>query len=258
MKLKLYASLIIVGLLIEAALIICDVNPVVAMSVAFLVAMGGYFIWWGRLNKRLNNILDEKCDPIKFIEENEKAKAMSKRTAFQNFCNLNIAVGLGSLGRNEEALEILLNTVDVTAKNSKAFDAVYHQALFCFYINTGDLESAAFEYDNYLMEYRKSIKHFAFTFAVDAAVAEYQYKRSKTTETAKIFLKRLEYLSSTYSKKLSKRGRLNILYNKADILAELGEHESALEKYKIVAENGGSLWIAVDSREKLAKKEKPE
>lgn len=249
-KWKFRAILFIAVIIIEIPLLKIGINPVIAIFTTFIVIMVGYFIWWGIKTKKLNNLLDENCDPYRFIQECEKVKLISDRIPFQNNCNVNIAVGLISLGDNKEALNILQD-VDLSAKNSKVVETLYHLAIFCCYINMDDLTNATFEYENHIKRLRKKVIIPRMVFSIDATVSEYQYKLCKTVENAKYSLGQLDYLYNIYSKKIGKRMRLNVLYNKAELMWEIGDNEGAAEKYKIVAEKGNKLWIADMSRNKL-------
>lgn len=243
--------LILIAVVIELPLFMLRLHPFVIFICAAAIMISGLTCWWQFKIRKLTAIMDDQCDPEKFIEECEKFKRISNRTAFQNFCNVNIAVAHLESGRNDESLEILLNDIDLQKRNSKMFLVAYHLTLFCVYLNIDDMEKAAFEYENYLKELRRGLKHSKAVLSIDTDVFLYQYKVNKSKETAKIFLEQLEYLYKIHSEKMSMRIRLHFIFDKAAMLLELEDYEGAVKKYTVVAKNGKDLWIAKESRAKL-------
>lgn len=242
--------------IVEFFLIMNGVNFALTLVIVFLAVLAVCLPVMLYQNKRLIDILNEKCDPDKYIAECEKRRAYSKKMRYQNTININISTGMEAQGRHLEALNHLRSAVDLDAGSNGIIRAVYHFNAFCCYINLDDMENAALEYENHLKNFMKSYRHNPkLSFSFDASFSLYQYKLNKSPETARAFLAQLELLYNTYATKVYRRGRLNLRYNEAVVLHELGDYESAAKKYKTVAEKGNGLWIAAASRDKLAETE---
>ncbi|WP_313185331.1 hypothetical protein [Lacrimispora sp.] len=250
MSWKLWTAFFLGAIMVIVPMRLLEINPAITYITAFITLLGGYFLWWIGKNKALTNILEEKCDPLKFIEACEKFKLFSKRKAFQNSCNLNIAVGYMTAGQYDDSNKVL-QAIDLDVKNSEIFRLAYHLACFAQYINTDEMEKATFEYENYMKDFGGKTITANMKYAVEASILEYNFKLNKNTEAAKYYLAQLDYLYSSYKTKISKRIRLNTLYNKACLEQEIGNAAEAIKKFKFVTENGNGLKIVEQSRVQL-------
>lgn len=225
-------------------------NNIAYIFIFSLVLTIGYMWWWYSKTKGLNEILDIKCDPKTYIKKYEKLLMKTKNVRFKGMCNYNIAVGHSALGQYKEALEIL-KYMEEWAQSNKTCKALYYSAIFTYYLNLDELEEATNIYDNYLKEIRKDVISRDIIFCIDMAVLGYIHRIKKIADSAVIHLEQIDYLYNIYSKKLKKRQKLSVLYNKAVLMQKIGDNEGAREKYKIIAEKGNLLWIAEISRNKL-------
>ncbi len=247
---KIYAVIFFSTIPFVVLMRFLGIRPEIVIITVYIVAFGGYILWWWVKNKRLANILEEKCDPMGFIKAWEKYRLLSKRKAFQNLCNLNIAVGYSAAGQYDNSRK-MLETIDLDVKNSQMFKIAYHLACFALYINTLDIQKATFEYENYIKEFGNKVTTPIAKYAVEASILEYNYIVNKSKETAKFYLEQLDYLYNSYSTKLSKRIKLNTLYNKACLELELGNTDEAIKNFKIVIKNGNGLIIVEKSKLQL-------
>lgn len=225
-------------------------NPILAYIIALLMVFTVSIVLAVlKLNKR-NNILEKECNPVKYIKIYKKCKENINKIKSIDWCNLNIAVGFLHLREYQKALNYLKN-VSFPMKQNQSFQLSYHLALMICYIGLSDLEKAEFEYENYIQKSRGKLTVNNINFAIDSVAMEYNYLLQKSSETAKYYLDMLYYRQKAYNKIINKCQNLNLLYRIATLEQELGNIESAIEKYKIISENGNLLWIATESKNKL-------
>jgi tetratricopeptide (TPR) repeat protein len=255
MSWKVLFIMFVFTLVLDSILLALGMDILQASVIGFFVLIFGYYGWWLIKNLRLSNILNEQCDPEKYIAEYEKLKKLQKSVTFQNHCNVNIAVGFISLGHFEEALSILTDDVNPKKSKNNVFQATYHLDVFYCHLCLDNLTEAANIYENNIKALRGRVIIPQLTYSYEDSVALYHYMLNKSPETARVYLAQIEYLYNAYSKKIGKRGKLENIYNRAVMLLELGEKEAAVKKLKTVAENANKLWIAEMSRKKLMEME---
>ncbi len=213
-----------------------------------------YFSYWIAKDKKILKILEEDCDPEAFIEANEKRKGTSRYKQFQNVCEVNIAAGLIASGRFEEAIN-KLNSIDLSAKNSKHFEAIYHTNKMNCYVSMSCMEKATYEYESFVKYLRAKIIVPKLVHIIDCIVLHYQYSMNKNPETAKFFFEQITYLNKTYRGKFSKRQAMYAMYTEAIAAIEAGipnSESNAIGKLKVVSREVPKFYIAKLAAEKLA------
>ncbi len=245
------AVLSAVALALVLALRGAGLNIVATYFVAVFIIMCVYLFWWIWITNRHLRVLDEECDPPKFIAKCKWLKKHLKSAAFQKHFNANIAAGLMTMGRHGEALDMILNELNGGGKISKPLEAVYRCNAFICYMTLDEFDKAEFEYENHIRELREKTASPRLMYSVDEAVHLFQYLRNKTPETTKLYLEHLDYVGKVYSKKNGKRGKLEVIFRKGETLLDINDYEAAAKKFKTVAENGNLLWIAEKSKQRL-------
>ncbi|MCL2170514.1 MAG: hypothetical protein FWB71_00050 [Defluviitaleaceae bacterium] len=245
LKSKAYFMIIFPAVLMASLLSVRGVHFVATFFISVIGAVVVYFCWLFMKERRLNNILDRDCDPVRYLEKCNKANMVQP--------DFNKAIAYLCLGDFDRAIGYLQN-VELPKKVSKPLELVYHCAFMVYYLETGDLENVKRIYEENIKELRKSILHPAITFSVDLQVLAYQYKVNMTDDTAKYYLEQLGYLYEVNSKKISMRQKVATRFIEAGLLEGLGDMDGAMKKYNTVAKYGNRLYIAKLAREKLAER----
>lgn len=227
---------------IAAPLSLLGINPIAVFFITFFGALIIWFVWGLFKSKKITNILEEKCDPVLYLEKCNKSH--------MGYPDYNKAVAYLSLGENKMAHDLLTGG-EMPTKPNQIMKLTYHSALMSCYIEMGDLEKAGLQYENYIKDMRKGLLAPIVAFSVDLLALEYQYKLNITPETSRYFLEQLKYLYNINVKALSKRQKLSVLYMEAELLEALGDFEAAVSKYRKVATEGNKLRIAELSRKKF-------
>ena len=244
MSLTIKSIILVVASVVAIALTLSllIVNQIAVFFISFFSGMIIYMVWMQLKSKRLSNILEEKCNPVLYIEKCTKSH--------MSYPDYNKAVAYFSLGESSKAYD-LLTTGEMPKKQTQVMKLTYHCTLMCCYIENGDLDKAGLEYENHIKAMRKGLLIQNIAFIVDFLHLEYQYMRNITPETSKYFLEQLRHLCYVNNKVLTKRQKLSVLYTEATLLEVIGDLESATPKYQKVADEGNKLWVAELSRKKL-------
>ena len=239
---KIYAFIIISVVVIIVPLTLLRLNPIATFFIAVIGTLIFYMAWITIKSKRLNDILEEKCDPVLYLKKCTKSH--------MGYPDYNKAVAYLSLGDSKAAYD-LLTTGEMPKKQTQIMKLTYHCALMCCYIEMGDLEKAGLLYDNHIKAMRTGLMIPKIAFSVDLLFLEYQYKLNITPETSRYFLEQLRHLYSANVKVLTKRQKLSVLYTEAELLEAVGDLEAAKPIYQKVVNKGNKLWIAELAGKKL-------
>ncbi|MCX7951747.1 MAG: hypothetical protein N2594_07335 [Clostridiales bacterium] len=220
-------------------------NPFIAGIITLILSMAFYIFSFRKFNKIRLDLLEEKCDPIAFLQETEKIqKAIGEKSKDTMLLEIDRAVGLLLIGEPEKSKEILLNIKDIIPSRN-IIRTIYSINLITVYNQLGEIELAN---ELYVKGKNKFCLNEYTKIAIKSLEGEVNLALKNYDESKRIFNDIL-----TRNNKLTKRIRLSILYNLAQIDEVEGNMDSAMEKYKEVAENGNKLYIAQSSREKLVK-----
>ncbi len=235
----------IITAIIMILLLAINIQPLLAGAITVLIVMIGYlFIAFMRGKKRLS-LLDYECDPEAFLERTEKQWAITgKNPKFNKYFDIDRAAGLITLGRFEEAKEILLSidTSKLSSKNSTLLIFTIN-LMICFY-ELGEINRAEELFETQLPVLPPIYPRVLL--AVNQLVAERFFYLKRYNESREQFNKIL-------NQKLSRRTRLEVLYYLAQIDEQDGNKEAAMVKYNQIANEGNKLWIAKMARGKCGK-----
>jgi tetratricopeptide (TPR) repeat protein len=234
---------IIITLIMMITLSICTKNTVVAGQITLVTMIVGYVaIAVVRSKKRLN-LIEEKCNPQAFIEATERQRNITgKDPKIDAYLSIDKAAGLILMGEFEKAKEVLLSI-------DRAYLSVKNGTLLIYTINL------------ILCLYQLGeISHAEELF--ETQVPLLPPVNSKMTQLMKVlvaerffFLNRFEESKEKFQEllgeKITKRERLGILYQLAQVEDKQGDINAAKEKYQEVSDYGEDLWIAQQARERL-------
>jgi len=243
---KSYALVTATAVVIVVLLTLLGINPIATFFITVFCAMVAYMAWMTIKSKRLTDILEEKCDPVLYLEKCTKSH--------MGHPDYNKAVAYLCLGDSKTAYDLLTNG-EIPKKMTLFMQLTYNCTLMCCYIENGDFEKAGMQYENHIKTKRKGLMIPKIAFAVDLLFLEYQYKLNITPETSRYFLEQLRHLCDANAKVLTKRQKLSVLYIEAELLEAVDEPEAAASIYRKVANEGNKLWVSELSRKKLMSQE---
>jgi len=193
--------------------------------------------------KSIAGILDQECNPQKYIERfNKIYKTALKKERINTIYKLNYSAAYICMGCHSAAKEILLSIKDEKSINIPVYKFVYLINLISCYYVLGEIEKAEEIYENELIRIKYLNKKMLQS--IDMLRAERMYYLKRYEESRGNF-------NSLLKLKISKRMELSILYFLAKMDEIEGKTEDSKVKYKKIADEGNTLWIAIDSREKL-------
>lgn len=229
--------------IINIALLICGVSPIMAGLITLVIIMTGYIGIAFRRRQRRLFLFEEACDPEAFLQSTEKQEMITgKRAKMAAFFAIDKSAAFISMGKFEVA-KSLLESIDQTKLSEKNNSLLVYtiNLMVCLY-ELGDISQA-----EYLFETQISIlppMNTRIKKGVNMLVGERYYYLRKYEE----YIKHSETLMAG---KLSRRTYLSILFRLAQIEEINGNHEKAKKKYKHVVEQGNKLWIVEQSRKRL-------
>lgn len=231
--------------IIMILLLIINIQPLVAAGITILIVMIGYLIIAFIRGKKRLSLLDDDCDPEAFLERTEKQRSITgKDPKFNTYFDIDRAAGLITLGKFEEAKEILLSLdkSKLSRKNDSLLVLTIN-LIICFY-ELGEINRAEKLFETQLPALPPINPRIIL--AVNLLVAERFFYLNRFNESR-------EQFNKIPHQKLSKRARLEVLYFLAQIDEKEGNKEAAMGKYNQVASEGNKLWIARMSKEKTGK-----
>lgn len=228
--------------IIMILLLIMNIQPLVAAAITILIVMTGYIIIAFIRGKKRLGLLDDACDPEAFLERTEKQRAITgKDPKFNTYFDIDRAAGLITLGRFEEAKEMLLSLdkSKLSRKNDSLLVFTIN-LMVCLY-ELGEISRAEELFETQLPAL--SPINPRIVIAVNLLVAERFFYLNRFNECR-------EHFNKIPNQKLSKRARLEVLYFLAQMDEQEGNKEAATIKYNQVASEGNKLWIAKMAKER--------
>ena len=218
-------------------------NTYIAGLITFNVVVIGYIIIAYKRSKKRISIMEDQCDPEKFIDATEaQRKITGKNPKVNAYLNIDKGAGLILMGEFQKAKELLLS-IDKTKLSPKNGSLLsYMINLICCHYELGEIEEGEALFENQipiLSPINPRLKE-----SVELLIAERLFFLKRFDESK-------EKLESILEKGVSKRKRLGILYILAEINEVFGETESARKKYSEIAEMGNKLWISKQARHKI-------
>lgn len=233
---------ITVTAIIMIALLAIQFHPLLAAAITIFLAMSGYIIISYIRSKKRLSLLEEECDPEAFLERTEEQRAITGRNSrYNTYFDIDRAAGLITLGRFEEAKEILLSVDGSRLSRKNDTLLVYTiNLILCFY-ELGEVTRAEELFETQIPTLPPI--NTRIVLAVNVLVGERFFFLGRYDESCKHF-------NGLLSQKLSKRTRIGIIYYLAQVEEKMGNITAAWEKYRQVAQEGNKLWIAEKAREK--------
>lgn len=211
--------------------------------ITFIIVLLGYIIVANFKQRKRYKLLEEDLDPKGFIESTERQiKIIGKNKRSRTILNADLIVGLMSMRRYEEALDIL-NEIDI-----KYLSKWNGSSLICYsnemslYYNIGEVDKAKEIYESKIKNYPIKILNESLTMNVILANKSFYEKEYSSCK---------ELYNRVLQGNKSKRLKFEVYYILANIDEEEGNIEEAIKKYRIVADKGNKLYSADLAREKL-------
>jgi tetratricopeptide (TPR) repeat protein len=188
-------------------------------------------------------LLNEACDPERYLKWNKKQENVMKRKPKSlALLTINKAAAKIVLGEFEEARS-LLDEIDksyLSEKNGTLLIYTINYISCCFEL--GDIDKALELLDTQipiLSPINKSYKR-----SINILIGERYYFLDKFNQS-------YEHLSKLLDIELSRRVYLSILYRLALIDDIRGEEELAQKKYRKIAQLGNKLWVAEQAKKQI-------
>lgn len=218
-------------------------NVFVAGIITLILSLFFYVVSVRKFNNKRIDLLEEECDPIAFLQETEKMKkALGEKSKDTLILEIDRAAALLLMGEVKMAKGILLSIKD-RLPHRNIIATIYYINLISVYYQLNEIKEAEELYisekDNFYLNQYTQIAATALEGERCMALKNYE-------EGKRIFN---EVLNG--NRNLTKRVRISILYNLAQIEEVEGNINSAMEKYKEVAESGNKLYIAACAKGKL-------
>lgn len=218
--------------------------PFLQSYVYAVFSMMGIYIIHSIINSMISkHILDEECDPVKYLSRIQKHKAKLKRNKkLQALLSINEAVGYILLGDYHTAKGIL-ESIDksyLSDKNGTLFVYTIDYIVCCFEL--GELEEALHLMETQLLVLAPINK--GHKMSVQILIGERDYFLGKYEESYRHLINLLDV-------ELNRRQQVSILYRLALIDMIRGNHELANKRFQKIAQYGNKLWIADKAREYL-------
>jgi hypothetical protein len=192
---------------------------------------------------RMSQLLDEKCDPEKYLEktlrQKDKLKRKPKLTAL---LTINEAAAYMLLGNFNKAENILsgIDKDNLSDKNGSYFTYLIN-SIICNY-ELGRIEEGDRIYEIELPPLILPGKKNKLTLQM--LIGDRLYYKQRYDES-------YQHMAKLMDIELNRRQQVEILYRMAQIDALRGDYGAAFKKYRKVAKFGNKLWIAHKSEEIL-------
>lgn len=187
--------------------------------------------------------MEEDLDPEAFIEATEKQiKITGKNKRSNSMLKTDLIVGLMSMGKYEEALDIL-DEIDIKyLQKWNGSLLIYYSNEMSLYYNIGEVDKAKEIYENKIKSYPIKILNESLTMNIILANKSFYEKEYSSCK---------ELYNRVLQNNKSKRLKIEVYYILANIAEQEGDIEQAIKKYKIVAEKGNKLYSANLASERL-------
>ncbi|MEW8972552.1 MAG: tetratricopeptide repeat protein [Tissierellaceae bacterium] len=221
-----------------------NLSYLVSALITLAIIMIGYIIIGLRRSNKRINLLDKDLDPEAFIEAIEKQRKITgKNRRINTYLDYDLVAGLISMGRYEEAKDIIDNmNIKYIPKWNGALLGYYNNKMILLY-NLGKKDEADEIFEKYVKTFPLKTPTLKYFMKIILAVKNFE---EGNFEECKELCN--EYLSINKNKRIE----LELLYMLAEIDEEQGDIESAREKYNKIAKEGNKLYTAFKAREKIS------
>lgn len=220
-----------------------EVNTILAVLITSLFIIVCNIILDFILSRIRINVLDIKCDPVKYLEMiNRQEERYRNSKNGRCYLALNRAVSQMLLGNFRHAKEYLME-IDSSylSKKGMPYLAYINNLIVCHY-ELGEIDKAESLYETNkirLCSYGKKINK-----SVDILIGERYFYLGEYSLS-------YEHLDKLQRSNLNKRQYLEVIYRLAQMDVINGAKEQAIEKFQEIAYHGNKLWIAKASQEML-------
>lgn len=237
----LYISVISICMYIF--LVALQLNFVIAGGFTICIGVSFFLVSFYTQQKAFLKILDEKCDPKRFLEIMNKQKKRFKRDKkMVNIAEYNCAVSYMLLGKTQEAKDCILGIdTDLFFANKKNAIIYVINLMLCYY-ELGEIEEAESLYEENLEKIRDNKCGLDKIVEILSGMRYYFLKQ---------FDQSYEVLESLLSSELSTRLYLGVLFYLAKMDQQKGNVELAKNRFHEVAKKGNTLWIAQEAKQIL-------
>lgn len=222
---------------------VLQLNTIMAGVYSICIGVSFYLIGLYIQQKTFLKILDEKCDPMRFLTIMNKQKKRYKRDKKMLSClEFNCAIAYMLLGDYQEANDRILEIdTDLFFINNK-YAIIYSIGLILCYYELGEIEKAESLYQENAEKF-KNIKNGLDKNIVILSGERYYHLKQ--------YDKSYEVLESILSSDVSTRLYLDVLFYLAKMDQQKGNIELAKERFHEVAKKGNTLWIAQEAKQIL-------
>lgn len=219
------------------------VSSILSGIISFIIYIVCCYMYLYIKSNIQSNILDEDCDPERFLKLIDRQDRKSRKTQrYMNYIAINRAAGHMSLGDCKAAKEYL-DEVDTTYLSEKDNSyLVYTMNMIGCYYALGEIEKAEVLYETNMVRFCPYIKKLKKS--VEILIGERYYYLKKYNLS-------YEHLQKLLNYELTKRQYLGVLYCLAQMDVRNGDKEQATVKFKKIAKLGNKLWISKDSKEMI-------
>lgn len=202
-----------------------------------------------RMYKKVMAIINEQCDPARFIAEMVPLlHRITRRTNVLADLQITLSSGLIEDGRFNEALGLLRTITIKRGRAANTLRAVYLNNLCAAFLYAGDTENAQRALDD-LIRLRNTSK---MSKLLKAQINSLHFQKQLYLQMARGDFDGVQLVCSEYFKSAkTRRGKAHAQYRLAAVYEHNGKMDDAREAYRYVAENGNQLWVARQAREKL-------
>lgn len=236
------------AIILNILLIIIGLSIEIAGVITFISIMGVYMLVGNSRHKKRYKILQENCDPEKFLKyTNAQYKITGSQKVSGTILNLEIAMGLNKLGEFSQSIKHLekLKTEGNIQKN-KIFNGMF---IFIYIDNLyklGEIEKAKFRYETEVVTCDWTLKKLQKTW---------QHLQAQHLYYEKDYVKSRELLENLLQISKKSITKFEFLYELAKIDEKENHLDEAVNKYNHIAKNGNKLWIAAQAKQILFKYE---
>ena len=196
---------------------------------------------------KIPKILNDDCDPHKYLEELKKIENYKNSTVYKNYYALNYSAGLIYKGEHSEALH-RMKDVDVSTLLLSKQKSIYYSNLLSIFFsdNISDREK---EQCNKLYSTKTSTEFFAsneYNLMLDELMSS-----DTSDEALNLLIEKASTIFSTNKNKLPMINKVLLKHTMGIIYFELGDMENAKKNFNYTIKNGNKLYIVELSRQYL-------
>ena len=198
------------------------------------------------LQYKIQKILNEECDPYKYLVELKKFENYKRSKMHENYYALNYSAGLINQGKHGDAHEILKDINPSTLINRHK--SAYYNNLMIIFLHSKQLDKAKELWNQlYIANASKKARD---TVEYNLLVFDLMYF-NPSDENRRLFIEKTKQMLSLNAKKLPMITKVAMQYSMGVAHFELGKIEQAKECFTYAIKNGNKLYIVELARQYL-------